>query len=162
MINNQLFSFTQRDREMMEKALAEAESAVQHGDVPVGAVIVDERTGTVIAACHNTREKDGTALGHAELTAVQSACESLGTWRLSDCTLYVTLEPCPMCAGAIMASRIPRVVCGAKDAVAGAMGSVWSLHTHPVEQSHTQIEFGCLETESKHLLKHFFADRRKV
>ncbi len=156
------YQFSQQDMELMAKALSEAQAAPAHQDVPVGAVLIDNRTGSILAACHNTREKEGSALGHAEVSAIQAACEILGTWRLSDCTLYVTLEPCPMCAGAIMAARIPRVVCGAKDAVAGAMGSVWSLHTHPIEQVHTKIEFGCMETEATDLLRQFFAARRKA
>lgn len=160
-MTNDTKSFCQKDREMMATALDEARTATAHQDVPVGAVLVDNCTGAVIATAHNTREKEGSALGHAEISAIQTACKALGTWRLSNCTLYVTLEPCPMCAGAIMGARIPRVVCGAKDAVAGAMGSVWSLHTHPVAQTHTQIQFGCMEEEAKDLLRLFFAERRK-
>lgn len=153
--------FSHKDVSYMKLALSEAQIAIEHGDVPVGAVLVNDRTGEVIAACHNTREKEGSALGHAEISAVKAACEALGTWRLSNCTLYVTLEPCPMCAGAIMAARIPRVVCGAKDAVAGAMGSVWSLHTHPIEHSHTRVEFGCMTEEARDLLQAFFKDKRR-
>lgn len=152
--------FTSFDLDMMGEALKEADKAAEHGDVPVGAVLVDQRTGQIIASGHNTREKEGSALGHAEISAIQTACNIKGTWRLSDCTLYVTLEPCPMCAGAIMAARIPRIVCGAKDAVAGAMGSVWSLHTHPVNSHHTSISFGCLEEEGSQKLRKFFQEKR--
>ncbi len=153
--------FSDKDIDYMKIALSEARKAVEHGDVPVGAVLVHNQTGAIVAACHNTREKEGSALGHAEISAVKTACESLRTWRLSECTLYVTLEPCPMCAGAILAARIPRVVCGTKDAVAGAMGSVWSLHTHPIENSHTRIEFDCLTEDARELLQTFFKDKRK-
>lgn len=162
MMENSCQGFTLQDKDMMAKALLEAKAAPLHRDVPVGAVLVDNRTGNIISVAHNTREKEGSALGHAELSVIDEACKALGSWRLSECTLYVTLEPCPMCAGAIMAARIPRVVCGAKDAVAGAMGSVWSLHTHPIEQTHTKIEFGCMESEAKELLKQFFIARRKA
>lgn len=152
--------FSEADMRFMSLALQEAASACVHDDVPVGAVIVENASGRILAATHNTREKENSALGHAELSAIQGACGALDTWRLSECTLYVTLEPCPMCAGAIIAARIPRVVCGAKDAVAGAMGSVWSLHTHPVQNTHTTIEYGCRENESKKLLQNFFRDKR--
>lgn len=148
------------DLEYMEIALLEAKKAVLHDDVPVGAVIVNDRTGEIIAACHNTRECEHTAIGHAELLAVQQACHVLDSWRLKDCTMYVTLEPCSMCAGALIASRIPRIVCGAKDPVAGAMGSVWSLHTHPNQIGHPIVDFGCREIESKELLQAFFKKKR--
>lgn len=148
------------DLSMMEMALSEAEKATSHHDVPVGAVILENSTGKILAVAHNTREQEGSALGHAEVSAIQQACQKTGTWRLSDCTLYVTLEPCPMCAGAIIAARIPRVVCGAKDAVAGALGSVWSLHTHPIQNTHTTVEFGCMEHSAQVQLKSFFQRKR--
>ena len=152
--------FTEFDMSMMQKALDEAEIARIHGDVPVGAVMVNTQTGEIISTGHNTREQEGNTLGHAEVNAVRLACEKLGSWRLSDCTLYVTLEPCPMCAGALLAARIPRIVYGAKDAVAGAMGSVWSLHTHPIPQSHVTVESGCMEREAGDMLKEFFKNKR--
>ena len=155
------FSFSEADYAMMTAALKEAQKAMLHDDVPVGAVIVHNQTGEIIAASHNTREKEGSALGHAEISAIDQACRALKTWRLSECTLYVTLEPCPMCAGAILASRIPRVVYGAKDAVAGAMGSVWALHAHPTKQNHTKIESGCLAEESTRMLQQFFRQKRE-
>jgi tRNA(adenine34) deaminase len=95
------------------------------------------------------------------MNAISDACAVLGSWRLEDCTLYVTLEPCPMCAGAILHARIPRIVCGAMDPAAGAMGSVWSLHRHPVESKHTRLETGCLEEECRHILQEFFKSRRE-
>lgn len=155
-------TFTSFDEHCMQLALEEARKAGDAGDVPVGAVLVDHRTATILAKGRNTREVAQTALGHAEINAISEGCQILGVWRLSDCTLYVTLEPCPMCTGAIMHARIPRIVCGAADPVAGAMGSVWALHRHPVENKHTRIEFGCLEQDCKELLQDFFRRRRQV
>lgn len=153
-------SFSEKDIDFMRLALAQACVAQTHDDVPVGAVLVHTLTSEIVSIGHNTREAENTALGHAEINVIREACDKLGNWRLSECTLYVTLEPCPMCAGAIMAARIPRVVCGAKDAVAGAMGSVWALHQHPVSSNHTHVSFGCLEDNSKELLQNFFKERR--
>lgn len=152
--------FSELDEGMMRVALEEARRAAEDGDVPVGAVLISNATGEILAKGRNTREVMGTALGHAEINAISEGCAVLGGWRLEDCTLYVTLEPCPMCGGAILHARIPRVVCGAADPVAGAMGSVWALHRHPVESKHTKVEFGCLEEECKEILQSFFRDRR--
>ena len=160
-MSNAKEAFTPQDVEYMRLALEQAREAVSHGDVPVGAVLVCDTTGETVAVGCNTRELQGSATGHAEVNAIQAACEKLGRWRLSDCTLYVTLEPCPMCTGAILSARIPRVVCGAKDAVAGAMGSVWSLHTHPATPQTTRISYGCLDSESRTLLQDFFQSKRK-
>ena len=113
------------DLMFMQQALVLAEQAAALGEVPVGAVIV--RDGQVIASGFNRRETGHSATAHAELSAIEEACRMLGRWRLSDCTLYVTLEPCPMCAGAIINSRLKRVVYGAKDEKAGACGSVVDL-----------------------------------
>lgn len=110
----------------MELALAQAQLCSSSQDVPVGAVIISE-SGEVIAAGHNTRERDQDPLGHAEIVTIRYAAEKLGTWRLDTCTLVVTLEPCVMCAGAILAARIPRVIFGAWDEKAGASGSVFDL-----------------------------------
>ena len=151
----------ERDLRMMRLALDEAQKAISHEDVPVGAVLVDDSTNEIITLSHNTREMCQTALGHAEMSAIKEACEKRHSWRLSNCTLYVTLEPCPMCAGAIIAARIPRVVFGAKDAVAGAMGSVWAIHRHPDQNSSVVVEEGLLEEESKTLLRDFFKSKRK-
>lgn len=155
------YHFSEQDRLYMAQALEEACQSPMHGDVPVGAVLVDNKTGRVLAKCRNTREALGTVLGHAELNAITEGCAVLGGWRLSDCTLYVTLEPCPMCAGAILHARIPRVVYAAADPVAGAMGSVWSLHSHPIQSRHTRVENGCLEEECREALQSFFRDRRR-
>lgn len=152
--------FTEFDERMMREALLEAHRAAEAGDVPVGAVLIQNATRAILAKGRNTREVMGTALGHAEINAISEGCAVLGGWRLENCTLYVTLEPCPMCGGAILHARIPRVVCGAADPVAGAMGSVWALHRHPVENKHTKVEFGCLEEECKEVLQDFFRDRR--
>ncbi len=154
--------FSDVDTHWMRVALEEARRAAEGDDVPVGAVLVQNATGAVLASGRNTREVMGTALGHAEINAISAGCAILGGWRLEDCTLYVTLEPCPMCAGAILHARIPRVVCGAADPVAGALGSVWSLHRHPVRSRHTNVEMGCLEEECKALLQNFFQSRRKT
>ena len=145
------------DREFMEAALALAHQAMADGEVPVGCVIV--RDGQIVGRGRNRRETDKTALGHAEVDAIADACKNLGGWRLWDCTMYVTLEPCPMCAGAILNARIPRVVCGAKDAKSGACGSVCDLFAMEFNH-HPVIEYGLLEAESTQLLQQFFADLR--
>ena len=152
--------FSEFDERMMRIALLEAHRAAEDGDVPVGAVLIQNAIGAILAKGRNTREVMGTALGHAEINAISEGCSILGGWRLEDCTLYVTLEPCPMCGGAILHARISRVICGAADPVAGAMGSVWALHRHPVENKHTKVEFGCLEEDCKEILQSFFRDRR--
>ncbi len=154
-------SFRSEDELYMRMALDEARLAMENGDVPVGAVLIQNSTGEILSKGRNTRELLNTALGHAEINAIAKGCDTLGSWRLSDTTLYVTLEPCPMCAGAIMHARIPRIVFGATDPVAGAMGSIWALHRHPVENKHTKVEYGCLEEECRELLVHFFAGRRE-
>ena len=155
------YVFTKADEAFMRIALEEAAMAAADGDVPVGAVLIRTSSGEILARGRNTREVMQTALGHAEINAIHDACKTLGAWRLEDCTLYVTLEPCPMCAGAILHARIPRVVCGAMDPVAGAMGSVWALHRHPVESKHTSPEVGCLEEECRAILQDFFKTRRE-
>lgn len=155
------YVFTKADEAFMRIALEEAAMAAADGDVPVGAVLIRTSSGEILARGRNTREVMQTALGHAEINAIHDACKTLGAWRLEDCTLYVTLEPCPMCAGAILHARIPRVVCGAMDPVAGAMGSVWALHRHPIENKHTSPEVGCLEEECRAILQDFFKTRRE-
>ncbi len=150
------------DERYMRLALEKARLAGEAGDVPVGAILVNHCTGEVLAEGHNTREAAQTVLGHAEINVIAEASSRLGGWRLSDCTLYVTLEPCPMCAGAILQARIPRVVYAAADPVAGAMGSVWALHKHPTENAHTKIDCGCLEGECRDVLRCFFQNRRQI
>lgn len=141
----------------MRQALALAKEAAAEGEVPVGCVVV--RNGEIVGRGRNRRERDKTALAHAECEAIRQACENLGGWRLWDCTLYVTLEPCPMCAGAIINARIPRVVFGASDAKCGACGSVCDLFSMAFNH-HPQVEKGILEKECADLLKEFFQDLR--
>ena len=144
------------DEKYMYEALLEAEKARDEDEVPVGAVIV--RNGEIIARAYNTREKDKNALYHAEIKAIDEACKLLHGWRLVGCTLYVTLEPCPMCAGAIINSRIERVVYGAPDNKAGAFGTMINLTEYPLFKP--QIVGGVLETECAQLLTAFFKAKR--
>ena len=145
------------DLEFMDQALTLAKEAAADGEVPVGCVIV--RNGEVVGRGRNRRETGRTALGHAEIEAISQACQSLGGWRLWDCTLYVTLEPCPMCAGAIINARIPRVVYGAADAKSGACGSVCDLFTMDLNH-HPAVTRGIRETECAEVLTAFFQTLR--
>ncbi len=146
------------DKMFMEQALCLAREAAADGEVPVGCVIV--RKGEIVGRGRNRRETDKTALGHAELEAIADACKNLGGWRLWDCTMYVTLEPCPMCAGAIINARIPTVVVGAKDSKCGACGSVCDLFSMDFNH-HPRVQFGVLEAESQELLTGFFRQLRE-
>ena len=146
------------DEKWMRMALAEAQKAADEGETPVGAVLVAGRE--LIAAGHNARETKHDVTSHAEMETIRAAASKKGDWRLSDMTLYVTLEPCPMCAGAILAARIPRVVYGAKDATAGAMGSVLNLPRYPLG-ARPEVVSGVLADESRALLQSFFRSRRK-
>jgi len=142
----------------MARALQLAEAAARLGEVPVGAVVVhDDR---IIAEAANSRELSHDPLGHAEIVALRAAGAALGRWRLSGCTLVVTLEPCAMCAGAIVNSRVDRVVFGAWDARAGAAGSVIDVVRHPMLNHRAEVVHGVLGAESSALLKGFFAARR--
>ncbi len=145
------------DERWMRVALSLAQESAEAGDVPVGAVLV--RDGVPIASAGNRREADGLATAHAELLCVEEGCRALGRWRLSDCTLYVTLEPCPMCAGALINARIGRVVFGAKDAKAGACGSVIRLDAYPLNHRLHAIG-GVLERECAAVLSDFFQKKR--
>ena len=145
------------DYELMGAALAEAEKAAALGEVPVGAVVA--RHGEIVAAAHNTRETEKNAVHHAELLAIDTACRALGGWRLWECDLFVTLEPCPMCAGAILNSRIRRVVYGAADPKAGCCGSVTDLFALPFNH-HPAVERGLRAEEASALLAAFFARLR--
>ena len=149
---------TAQDKKFMELALAEAYLAAKEGETPIGAVVV--RGGEVIASAHNGRERLSDISAHAELIAVREAEHVIGDWRLSDCTVYVTLEPCPMCAGALLASRVSRVVYGAKDPVAGAMGSVLNLPRYPLGSKPT-VTVGVLEEECRTVLQDFFKKCRQ-
>lgn len=146
------------DEIFMKEAILEAERSAELGEVPVGCVVVYD--GRIIARAGNARETDKNALRHAELTAIDRACAARGGWRLFGCTLYVTLEPCPMCAGAIVNSRIDRVVYGACDTKAGAFGSVLDLNTFPLNHK-PEVTAGVLETECGMLLSQFFLRLRE-
>ncbi len=146
-----------RDEELMQIALDEAALAAAEGEVPVGAVVAKD--GQVVAQAHNRREGDKNALAHAELLAIDAACRALGGWRLWQCELFVTLEPCPMCAGAIINSRIARVVWGAPDPKAGCCGSVADLFALPFNHR-PQMQDGLLAGESRALLQAFFSSLR--
>lgn len=141
----------------MDQALDLARQAEALGEIPVGALVVKE--GEIIGRGFNRRETDADATAHAEMLAIRQACQTLGNWRLTGCTLFVTLEPCPMCMGAILNSRIPRVVYGAPDAKAGCCGSVVDLAALPFNH-HPRVEGGLLEAESAALLAEFFAALR--
>ena len=142
----------------MDAALELAAQAAAEGEVPVGCVIV--RKGEIVGRGRNRRESEKTALGHAEIEAISEACRNLGGWRLWECTLYVTLEPCPMCAGAIINARIPRVVYGASDDKCGACGSVCDLFSMEFNH-HPQVSTGVREEESRALLTQFFQNLRQ-
>ncbi len=148
-----------KDLYFMKEALELALCAQQSGEVPVGALIVD-KNGDIISRAYNLRETDKNAVAHAELLAIQDACKALGGWRLSDCTLYVTLEPCPMCTGAIVNSRIARVVFGAYDMQAGCCGSVANFNAYPFNHRF-EIVGGIMETECRKVLTEFFNNKRK-
>ena len=142
----------------MRLAIREATRALEHNDVPIGAIIVHE--GEVIAAAHNERELLGDPTAHAELLALRYAARALGSWRVLDSVMYVTLEPCAMCAGGIVLSRIPRVVFGASDPKAGAAGSVLNVLDTPQLNHRPQVAGGLLESDCADLLRSFFAPRR--
>ena len=145
--------------EAMEVALLEAAAAVTHGDVPVGAVVLQE--GRVVSQRHNERELSGDPTAHAEVLALRDAAETLGTWRLSDVTLVVTLEPCPMCAGALVAGRVKRLVFGAFDLKAGACGSLYNLCVDPRLHHEVAVTAGVRADEAAALVESFFANRRR-
>ena len=146
------------DEEAMALALAEARAAVSHGDVPVGAVAVE--SGQVLSRRHNERELRGDPTAHAEILALQDAASVLGTWRLDSVSLVVNLEPCAMCAGALVAARVARLVFGAADPKAGACGSLYNLCADPRLNHEVEVVPGVRSEESTGLLTSFFADRR--
>jgi len=150
--------FFPRDDYFMRLALREAERALEHDDVPIGAVVV--REGELLAAGHNERELRQDPTAHAEVIALRDASRALGSWRVLDAVLYVTLEPCAMCAGAIVLARIPRVVYGANDPKAGACGSVLDVLGEPRLNHRPEVAGGLLAQESAELLASFFATRR--
>jgi tRNA(adenine34) deaminase len=151
-------AFFPRDEYFMRLALREAERALEHDDVPIGCLVVHE--GEVLAAAPNERELRGDPTAHAEILALREASEKLGTWRLLDTVLYVTLEPCAMCAGAIVLARVPRVVWGAADPKGGAAGSMLDVLAEPRLNHRPDTAGGLLAEESADLLRLFFATRR--
>lgn len=145
------------DVEWMTLALEEAELAAAAGEVPVGAVLVQGER--LLARAHNLRETERMATAHAELLAIEAGCRQLGGWRLAGCTLYVTLEPCPMCGGAMVNARLPRLVYGARDPRAGVYGSLLNLNAYPLNHR-VEVTAGVCEDECLTLLRRFFAARR--
>ena len=147
------------DEQLMRAAIREAAKAGALGETPIGCVIA--REGKIIARGYNRRMTDRQTLAHAELFALRKACKKEGDWRLEDCTLYVTLEPCQMCAGAIVQARIPRVVIGAMNPKAGSAGSVINLLQMREFNHQAEIEKGVMEEDCSALLSHFFAELRR-
>ena len=150
--------FFPRDEYFMRLALREATRALDHDDVPIGAVIVKD--GEVIGSGHNEREVRADPTAHAEMVALREAARALGSWRVLDAVMYVTLEPCAMCAGAIVLARVPRIVFGVRDPKAGAAGSVLNVLNEPRLNHRPQVESGLLEEDCSNLLRAFFAGRR--
>ena len=150
--------FSAEDERMMELALGEASAALEHGDVPIGAVVAQD--GEVLAGDHNRREEQRDPTAHAEVLALRKAALALGGWRLPETTLYVTLEPCSMCAGAIVLARVPRVVFATADPKAGAAGSVLDVLGEPRFNHRPSVESGLMADRAAALLRRFFAERR--
>ena len=145
------------DQKFMKLALREANKAKEEDEVPIGAVAVLD--GKVIARGHNTREKTGNAINHAEMIVIQKACKKVGNWRLDQVTIYVTIEPCPMCMGAIINSRMGKVIYGAKDAKAGACGSVLNMNSYPLNHKPV-VKGGFMKDECAQILTDFFKNKR--
>ena len=150
--------WTESDREMMDLAISEARIALSEGEIPVGAVIV--KNGQLIARARNTRETQNDPTGHAEINALRMAAKAIGTWRLSGCTIYVTLEPCCMCASAIMQARLARVVFGAYDQQAGGCGSLYRLTEDPAFNHYVPADGGLMEAECKDLMNEALVSKR--
>lgn len=148
------------DKYYMTLALEEAQKAYDKGEIPIGAVLVD-KSGTVVSSGHNMRETWQDATAHAEIIAIREACRLLNKWRLSGLTLFVTIEPCPMCAGALVMSRIDRVVYGSTDSKAGAAESLFNVTSNPALNHQLQVTAGVLQDECAGIMKRFFAERRK-
>lgn len=144
----------------MEVALKEAKKAYKLNEVPVGAVIVKDNV--IISKAYNLREKNNSSLSHAEILCIKKACKKLGTWRLEGCDMYVTLEPCAMCAGALTQSRINKVYIGAKDEKTGAVGSVLNLFNDYTFNHKVEVETGIMEKECQEILKQFFKELRML
>jgi tRNA(adenine34) deaminase len=147
------------DEYFMKIALDEALKAFEEDEVPIGAVVVRERE--IIAKAHNLRESLNDPTAHAEIIAIREAAEKLSSWRLIDCNLYVTIEPCPMCAGAIVQSRIKRLIYGAKDPKAGAVDSVMNIVDNPNLNHSVEVTSGILQYECSNIMKEYFRGKRK-
>lgn len=147
------------EEKYMREAIRLAKKAAKLKEVPIGCVIVHE--GKIIGRGYNRRTIDKNVLAHAEIAAIRKACKAMGDWRLEECTMYVTLEPCPMCAGAIVQARIPRVVLGAMNPKAGCAGSIMNLLEEPRFNHQVLVERGFLEAESREIMQSFFAQLRK-
>ena len=143
----------------MGLALAEARLAAEEGEVPIGAVLV--QNGAVISRAHNRRENDKDATAHAEMLVIRDACQKLGRWRLSGTTLYVTIEPCPMCAGALVMSRVDRSVYGSPDYKAGAVESLFNITSHPALNHRLEVTAGIRQEECAAAMQAFFRNRRR-
>ena len=148
------------DPELMNLALAEARAALEHGDVPIGALVVRTETGEVLASRHNEREFAHDPTAHAEILALHDAAQKVGDWRLNGCTLVVTLEPCPMCAGAAVLARVDRIVFGPTDPKAGACGTLYNVANDPRLNHRIELEPGVLAEECGAILKEFFGSDR--
>ena len=146
------------DRELMQAAIALAREAAADGEVPVGAVVAKD--GEIVSVGRNRREKDKNALAHAEIEAIDKACRALGGWRLWQCELFVTLEPCPMCAGACLQTHVGRIVFGAWDAKLGVCGSIWDIPRDPHVGHVPEVIGGVRESECARLMTDFFAGKR--
>lgn len=146
------------DEKYMKEALKQAKKAYALGEVPIGCVIVHE--GNIIGRGYNRRNTDKTTLAHAEITAIKKACKKIGDWRLEDCHMYITLEPCPMCAGAIVQARIPRVIVGSMNPKAGCAGSIYNLLNEPRFNHQVEFEHGVLEEMCTQMLQKFFQELR--
>lgn len=149
------------DKKYMQLALAEARKAAELGEIPIGAVLVEMATGEVVAAAHNMRESWHDATAHAEVIVIREACAKLARWRLSGCALYVTVEPCPMCSGAIVNGRVDRVVYGCPDVKAGGAESIFNIITNPNLNHCAEVISGVCEEECAQVMKEFFQRRRR-
>ena len=158
--NNEMRATEYTDEYYMQQAIEEAKKAYAVGEIPIGAVLVHE--GTIISRHHNRRELDHDATAHAEVLVIREANQLLDRWRLTGCTLYVTIEPCPMCAGAIINSRIDRVVYGASDYKGGAVESLFNVLSHPGLNHEPGLASGVLGDECSQIMKDFFKERRKT
>ena len=153
------YNWTEQEKKLMDRCLRLANSAQKKGEIPIGALVIDDN-GKVLSQSGNLREQKQTVLGHCELVVLHNACKKQASWRLSNCTLFVTLEPCHMCAAAIMQARIKKVVFAAHDSKGGAFGSKVNLSATPEMHHHIEVRSGLLSEESSQMIKKFFKRRR--